>query len=166
MSADSSTELLVFEISGFHFSLPLSAVEEVVPASSVTQVPSSPPFLLGLSAVRGKIMGVIDGARRYGLPPSLGGYFMVCHVRGNVTAVTIDRPVLAGALRIREFAAADVEKLRARSKVDNKFVKGGFEVLEVIDDQGNTRATGTQCLMVDPDLFVSAEMASRVGEAA
>jgi chemotaxis signal transduction protein len=165
MSSESK-ELLVFEVSGHYFSVPLAAVEEVVPSNVITRVPSSPPFLLGLSAVRGKVMGVIDSALRYGLPRGISSYFMVCHVRGNVTAITIDRPVLAGLLHIRQLDQFELELLRGRSQLDGKFVKGGFEVLEVIDESGATRSTGMTCLSVDPDLFVSAEMASRVGEAA
>ena len=42
-------ELLVFEVAGKRFSLPLDQVEEVVPSSSITPVPNSPPFLLGLA---------------------------------------------------------------------------------------------------------------------
>ncbi len=161
-----SQELLIFEVGGHNFSLPLNAVEEVVPANVITGIPNSPPFLLGLSAVRGKVVGVIDCARRYGLKGGDRSYFLVCYVRGNITAITVDRPVIAGAVSIRELPAEEREALRAKSKVDQKFVRGGFELLERIDDNGNTRPTGTLCLSIDPDLFVSAEMASRVGEAA
>jgi chemotaxis signal transduction protein len=166
MSQESPPELLVFEVSGLNFSVPLAVVEEVVPSNAITRIPNSPPFLLGLSAVRGKVMGVIDAARRYGLPKSLNSYFMVCHVRGNLTAVTIDRPIYAGALELRALDDVELDLLRSRSKVDPKFVTGGYEVLEKVDESGLTRATGVTCLCVDPDLFVSAEMASRVGEAA
>jgi purine-binding chemotaxis protein CheW len=145
--SDPALELLVFEVSGHHFAVQLAAVEEVVPSSPITAIPNSPPFLLGLSAVRGKIMGVIDASRRYGLGPGLSAYFMVCNVRGNPTAISIDRAVLAGALLLRD-------------------LDGGYEILELVDESGATQSTGMRCLYVDSDLFVSAEMASRVGEAA
>jgi len=161
----SSRELLIFEVSGKNFSVPLSVVEEVVPSSMITQIPNSPPFLLGLAAVRGKVMGVIDCARRFNLLLSLKSYFMVCHVRGNLTAVTIDRPLMAGMVPLRELDGIELEALRSSSGVDAKFLQGGYELLEVFDESGQTRSTGTQFLAVHPDLFVSAEMASRVGEA-
>ena len=164
--SDPALELLVFEVSGHHFAVPLSVVEEVVPSSPITAIPNSPPFLLGLSAVRGKVMGVIDAARRYGLGSGLSAYFMVCHVRGNVTAISIDRAVLAGALHLRDLDETELELTRSASGVDGKFVRGGYEILEVIDESGATQSTGIRCLHVDSDLFVSAEMASRVGEAA
>jgi len=166
LSGATALELLVFEVSGHHFAVPLDVVEEVVPSSVVTAIPNSPPFLLGLSAVRGKVMGVIDASRRYGLAKGLGAYFMVCFVRGNVTAVTIDRPVLAGLLQLRELDTTELEKERCNSGVDVKFVRTGYEILEVIVETGATRSTNIRCVCVEPDLFVSAEMASRVGEAA
>ena len=166
MSQTKPSELLVFEVSGHNFCVHLASVEEVVPANLITHIPNSPPFLLGLSAVRGKVMGVIDSSRRYGLKGSLRSYFMVCHVRGNLTAVTIDRAVFAGVLQTRELSAPELEPLRSACNLDPKFLKGGFEIFEVVDEAGTTRPSGVRCLAVDPDLFVSAEMASRVGEAA
>lgn len=161
----SSQELLIFEVSGRNFSVPLSVVEEVVPCTTITHIPNSPPFLLGLAGVRGKVMGVIDAALRYNLPPSLKSYFMVCHVRGNPTAITIDRPIVAGSVALRPLAGGELSAEIPKG-FDSKFVRGGFELLEATDESGKTIPTGIKFLQVDPDLFVSAEMASRVGEAA
>jgi len=166
MSDSSTKELLVFEVAGHNFAVPLSEVEEVVPSNSITKIPNSPHFLLGLSAVRGKVMGVIDAGLRYGLGTALNAFFLVCRVRGNLTAITIDRALFAGELSVRELAPDELELARSLSGVDSKFVRGGFEILEKIDEAGATRSTGTRCVCVDPDLFVSAEMASRLGEAA
>lgn len=160
-----NAELLVFEIAGSKFSVPLDIVEEVVPSSSVTAVPNSPPFLLGLAAVRGKILAVIDGAKRYGIGPSLNSHFMICKVRGNLTAITIDRPVIAGTVGVRELAAAEKSQLIENSRLQSKFIKNGFELLEVLEDGKNILPSGIRFLEVDADLFVSAEMASKIGEA-
>ena len=35
MSQESTTELLVFEVSGYNFSVPLSVVDEVVPSNAI-----------------------------------------------------------------------------------------------------------------------------------
>ncbi|HEY8278159.1 MAG TPA: chemotaxis protein CheW [Bdellovibrionota bacterium] len=159
-------EFLVFELNGMNFSIPLSTVEEVVPSNVITAIPNSPEFLLGLSAVRGKVLGVIDAARRYGMKPGTRGYFMVCLVRGNLTAVTIDRPVLAGFMSFRMLDKAEIASLPLDGTFNKKFITGAFELLEKVDDSGATRPTGTFCVQVDPDLFVSAEMASKIGEVA
>lgn len=158
-------ELLVFELCGRFFGIPLNLVEEVVPASLITRVPNSPPFLLGLAAVRGKVVGVIDSARRYGFGRTLNGYFMMCYVRGNLTAVTMDRPILAGQLTVRALNEQESVRFKAAQKVDGKFLKEAYELFETLED-GGVRSLGKGFCIVDVDLFVSAEMASRVGEAA
>lgn len=158
-------ELLVFEIAGSRFSLPLDQVEEVVPSSAITPVPNSPPFLLGLASVRGRVMGVIDAALRYGIGPALNSHFLVCRVRGNLTAITIDRPLVAGAMPVRLLNETEYAKLKNACRVDEKFLKSGFELLEVPEENAEPRPTGLFFAEVAADLFVSAEMASRIGEA-
>ncbi len=160
-----SVELLVFEVAGAKFSVPLEIVEEVIPYSAITAVPKSPPFLLGLSAVRGKILAVIDASRRYGLGPSLSSHFMICKVRGNLTAITIDRPVIAGAVEVKELSSDDRLALQKAFKLDAKFVKSAYELLEVKEEGKPSEPSGLRFLAVDADLFVSAEMASKIGEA-
>jgi hypothetical protein len=158
-----NTELLIFEVAGSKFSVPLEHVEEVVPMATITGIPNSPPFLLGLTAVRGKVMAVIDAARRYGIGPALNSHLMVCLVRGNMTAIAIDRPVVAGAVPVRPLAGAELADVKKSSKVSDKFLLGGFELME--QSEAGLKATGLRFLSVDPDLFVSTEMASKVGEA-
>jgi purine-binding chemotaxis protein CheW len=158
-----NTELLIFEVAGSKFSVPLENVEEVVPMSTVTGIPNSPPFLLGLTAVRGKVMAVIDAARRYGIGPSLSTHLMVCLVRGNMTAIAIDRPVVAGAVPVRPLAEGELAEVKKKSRVHDKFLLGGYELME--QSEAGLTATGLRFLSVDPDLFVSTEMASKVGEA-
>ncbi|MGE3263481.1 MAG: chemotaxis protein CheW [Bacteriovoracia bacterium] len=157
-------ELLVFELAGAEFAVSLSLVEEVIPASQITPIPNSPNFLLGLAAVRGRAMGVIDAAKRYGIGPAFNAYFLVCQVRGNSTAVAIDRPVVAGAVPTRVLSPEQVAELIKRARIDQKFVKGGYELFEAGADGAPATSTGVHFLEVDADLFVSNEMASRLGE--
>lgn len=157
-------ELLIFEVAGSKFSLPLEHVEEVVPIGVVTEIPNSPPFLLGLAAVRGKAMGVIDAALRYGIGPALNSHFMVCRVRGNLTAITIDRAVVAGAVPVRMLDDEEFAALKKANRVHEKFLKAGYELLEQKEEGAEPVPTGLFFAEIVPDLFVSAEMASRVGE--
>lgn len=158
-------EMLVFEVAGREFGVPLAIVEEVVPAAQVTRVPNSPPFLLGLAAVRGRVMGVIDAAMRYNIGPALSAHFLVCRVRGNLTAITIDRPVMAGAVALRPLTKDEILELYNRSGVDKKFLKAAYELLEPSADGEPPKATGHHFFEINADLFVSAEMASKTGEA-
>lgn len=157
-------EFLIFEVAGREFGLPLSLVEEVVPATQITPIPNSPPFLLGLAAIRGKIMGVIDASKRYGIGPSLNTYFMVCKVRGNLTAISVDRAVFAGLAPLRPLSDEEKVALYRKTKVDAKFLRLAYELMEAKEESASPVSTGHNFFEIDPDLFVSAEMASRVGE--
>lgn len=158
----SRREFLVFEVGPAKFAIPLALVEEVVPAGQITPVPQAPPFLLGLSAVRGKVMGVIDASLRYNIGPSLRSHFVVCRVRGNLTAIAVDRPVVAGAVAVRELSPEATEAKRREVKVDAKFIVAGYELLDEVE--GLEIDTGEHFLEVQTELFVSAEMALRTGE--
>ncbi len=158
-------ELLIFEVAGSFFSVPLDYVEEVVPATAVTEIPNSPSFLLGLAAIRGKVVSVIDAARRYGIGPALNSHFLICYVRGNLTAVAIGRPIVAGALPVRKMEGVAAQKLQEQSRLDEKFIKSAYELLEKKDEKSEFMPAGLHFLEVDIDFFVSAEMASMVAEA-
>jgi len=158
----SRRDFLVFEVGAAKFAMPLSLVEEVVPAGQITPVPDAPGFFLGLSAVRGKVMGVVDASLRYGIGPSLNSHFVVCRVRGNLTAIAVDRPVVAGAVPVRDLSPEATEEKRNEAKIDASFVVAGFELLE--DIEGLEIDTGVTFLEIRPDLFVTTEMALRTGE--
>ena len=58
----------------------------------------------------------------------------------------------------------EIEVLLKKVGVDRKFFRGGYELLEIAEGQAEAKRTGRYFLEIEADLFVSAEMASRVGE--
>jgi chemotaxis signal transduction protein len=155
---------LLFEMGGHEFGVAMSQVEEVVPATTVTAVPHSPSFLMGLAAVRGKVMGVINGALRFKLPVSLCKYFMVCRVRGNLTAVAIDRAYEASTFGLLPLDTKEKAAFLKATKIEDKFILQGYEVMQK-DESKKWKSAGRRFFEVNVDLFVSDEMASKVGEA-
>ncbi len=153
-----NAEFLIFDLGGNELCLPLSKVEEVVPATRVTPLPKAAGFLLGIAAVRGKVLSVIDGAKRFGLGPSLSSYYLICRVRESLTAITIDRPINAGHVQYRELSPEERASLSEKSKIPAKFVEGAIEILET------EKGTGRFVQIINSDLFVSDEMASRLSE--
>jgi hypothetical protein len=65
---------------------------------------------------------------------------------------------------VRPLEAGDAAALLVELKVDPKFLREPYELMEVIEGGGAPVSTGLRFFEIDPDLFVSAEMASRVGE--
>lgn len=64
---------LVFHLAGQRYAAPLSSVGEVIRDGEVTPVPGAAPELLGIRHLRGRIVPVLDGARRFGLASTRAG---------------------------------------------------------------------------------------------
>lgn len=82
-------ELLVFGLDRSTYAVPVESVREIVRMKRLTLVPRSPAWLLGVIALRGEIVEVVDLRRRLGLgasSPSRSNRIIVLH--GDVDRVT------------------------------------------------------------------------------
>ena len=58
---------LGFSLKGQRYAVSLTAVREVIRPGDITPVPGSPTDVLGIVNLRGQIVPVLDGRRRFGL---------------------------------------------------------------------------------------------------
>lgn len=63
---------LTFQLDGQAYAAPLTQVSEVIRVGEVTPVPGAAADLLGIRHLRGRVVPVLDGRRRLGLPPRDG----------------------------------------------------------------------------------------------
>lgn len=61
---------LSFHLDGQTYAAPLTQVSEVIRLGELTPVPGAAPDLLGVRHLRGRVVPVMDGRRRLGLPPA------------------------------------------------------------------------------------------------
>jgi purine-binding chemotaxis protein CheW len=66
-SADGA-QFVVCVLDGQEYAIPAEHVGEVFRFASVMPLPDSPPWVLGVVDVRGRVIPVVDGRRRLGLP--------------------------------------------------------------------------------------------------
>ncbi len=57
-------ELLTFQLAVEEFAFRISEVEEILTPQRITMVPKAPDYILGITAVRGKVMPVLDLKKR------------------------------------------------------------------------------------------------------
>jgi purine-binding chemotaxis protein CheW len=69
-SESNSGHWLSFQIGSQLYAAPLVEVSEVIRAGELTPVPGAAPDLLGIRHLRGRIVPVLDGRLRLGLPDS------------------------------------------------------------------------------------------------
>ena len=62
-------ELLEFSLGSERYAIDSSAVNEVYALKEITPVPGTPPFILGVVGVRGRIVSVVDLGRLFDSPP-------------------------------------------------------------------------------------------------
>ena len=62
-----SLELLTFKIEGQSFAFPLSFVEKVIHAQTITHIEKAPNFIEGVIDIKGEIIGVISLRKRFSL---------------------------------------------------------------------------------------------------
>lgn len=67
-SADAWIELIEFGLADERYAIETAFVREVHPLEDLTALPCTPPFLLGLVNVRGRILPVIDPKKFFELP--------------------------------------------------------------------------------------------------
>jgi purine-binding chemotaxis protein CheW len=86
-------EVVVFRVEGERYALETEAVREVVRAVAVARLPQAPPIVLGVIAVRGRVIPVLDLRARFGLPPRAidpGEMFVVAETEERAVALRAD----------------------------------------------------------------------------
>lgn len=58
---------VVFSVAEVEYALPVSAIAQMESFTGATAVPGSPPYVLGIVTVRGRVVPVLDLRRRFGL---------------------------------------------------------------------------------------------------
>lgn len=90
----SRQNLLHLALAGQEFTVPISAVEEIVPVPPLTKVFQTPPFVAGIMNLRGHIVGVLDLALLMGMSRTMVGKetrILVVRARDRNAGLFVDR---------------------------------------------------------------------------
>ncbi|MHC5541301.1 chemotaxis protein CheW, partial [Singulisphaera rosea] len=89
-------EILIFEVEGRLFGLPVANIRELVRVVTIVPLPSMPPIVEGIVNLRGEIVPVLDIRPRLGMPAKaveLSDQLIIARTRGRLVAVRVDRAV-------------------------------------------------------------------------
>lgn len=81
---------LLASVGGTDIVLPAEAVEAVVRFESVVPVPCSPPCIIGLAAIRSRVLTLLDTAMIAGAGAVHGRLMAVCSVDGHGYGLALD----------------------------------------------------------------------------
>ena len=90
---DDNVTLVVFEIDGQRYALPLRAVVRVVRAVEITALPHAPPSIYGAINVQGRIIPVVNMRQRLGYPEralDVNDEFLIMQVSQRCLALWVD----------------------------------------------------------------------------
>lgn len=98
----SALQLVVFDLEGQRYALPLSAVDKVLPMVAVSPLPQAPTIALGVINLHGQVLPVLDLRHRFGFPPrdyGIDSYLLVARTSRRTLAVPVDGVV--GVVEVR-----------------------------------------------------------------
>lgn len=67
---DGATQLIIFELDGREYALPVESVSEVLRMVTLSPAPEAPHWLPGVINLRGGVVSVVDLRTKLGLPPA------------------------------------------------------------------------------------------------
>jgi purine-binding chemotaxis protein CheW len=99
--AETLLEVLEFRLAQEHYALENRYVAEVCPLRELTPLPCTPPFVLGIVNVRGRILPVFDLKKFFDLPEKgLTDLHRIILVRGNDLELGVLADVIVGVRSI------------------------------------------------------------------
>lgn len=116
-------EMLSFRLGAEEYAVLVDDVKEVLKRRDLTPVPNAPDYILGVTALRGPILPVIDLSKRLGLPAPVQdrkSRILVLNVNDEQTGVLVDR--VTGVVKIQPDAIRPVPES----------IEGGSEFLKGI----------------------------------
>ncbi|MDF2178241.1 chemotaxis protein CheW [Aliiglaciecola sp. CAU 1673] len=122
-----SIQILSFVLDGDWFGVEIGGIQEVLEYRTVTKVPRTPAFMLGVINLRGKVIPVVDLRRHFEMKtpePTVDSCIIIIHVEidGESTALGI----LAD--RVKEVLEIDMSNIspppKIGSRVNSNFIYG------------------------------------------
>ncbi len=147
--AEASLEVLEFQLAQERYALETSYVREVHPLKNLTPLPCTPPFVLGIVNVRGRILAVLDLKKFFDLPDNgLTDLHRIILVGGNGLELGLLADISVGVRSI------PVDSLQASlptlTGIGAEYLKGVTAERLVVLDMGR--------ILADPRIIVHEEV--------
>jgi purine-binding chemotaxis protein CheW len=126
-------ELLVFGLDESAYAIAVERIREIVRMRDLTRIPRSPEWLLGVMALRGEVVEVVDLRCRLGLPliePDRSSRIIVLHGdTDRVTGVLVD--YVSEVLRVPEDSVMPAQGFEVTSVTE--VCRRGEEFVSILD---------------------------------
>lgn len=122
--------IVVFEVGGEEYAIPIAEVKEVVKAPHITPLPQTPKYMLGLCNVRGNVVAAIDAQLRIAaLPaPDKNGFLIILkdsEIKAGLFIRQVPNTILVAADQVNRSASV-IKSL----ETSDQYVKGVIKLDE------------------------------------
>ena len=131
MSAETTTtQLVVFSLSGEEYALPISHVHEIIRYAEPRSVASADPSVRGVISLRGKILPVLDLAARLGLArgaqdSAVESNIVIVesdHEMAGIICDEVEEVITIDASELEEAPGSDQASIDGIAKIDDRLV--------------------------------------------
>jgi purine-binding chemotaxis protein CheW len=159
-------QLVIFTLDTEKYATPISEVREVVKGAEVTPVPGSPPFIVGVVNLRGKIIPVLDLEKLFDLQretayPSAPLLLIVEHTDGTLFGVHVDH--VAKIIKVAEGAIQPAPSM-ITARITADYVEGVIVGESAAANAG--RAAEDVILLLSLQHIITKEVVDAVAKAA
>lgn len=108
-TSESPVRWVTFQLAGETYAVNVLSVHEVLKHAEITPVPGAPAAVSGIINLRGNVVTVLDGRRRFNLPPvppTEATRILIIEVDGQVVGLVVDSVAEVIELSPSEVAAS------------------------------------------------------------
>ena len=116
-------QFCVFKTNQEEYAIPIEIVQEVVKFRKPTLVPQMPPYIIGMTNIRGNVFGVLDIERFFGLESDANHNYLLV-LDHETFKMTIGIPEVPDSLIIAEDEIENLSSSTIKSQVGQKYLKG------------------------------------------
>jgi purine-binding chemotaxis protein CheW len=122
-------QLVVFDLANEHYGVDIGTVDRIIYLQPITAVPQAPPFVEGITNLRGMVLPVVDLRKRFGLPiegTNGDGRIVVVEMGDTRVGMIVD-----GVSEVLHVSEDDIEPPSPLvTSVDSSFITGIAKVDE------------------------------------
>ncbi len=129
-----SGQLVTFYLNEELFGIELDYVKEIIRLPDMVRVPGTPPYFSGLANLRGVLLPVIDGRRRFNLPeaePTEATRVIVLEFGGETVGYVVDR--MSEVINLESAAEEEIQSGGTREGLISKVVKTDKKMVMVVN---------------------------------
>jgi purine-binding chemotaxis protein CheW len=122
MSVERELQIVVLNVKGQEFGIPIVNVQEIIRLVPVTKLPNSSQFVEGIINLRGKVIPIVDLRKRFGsLDPETGEQCRIVVVNPNEQVVGL---IVDGVSEVLKIPVSNIDPPPAAVKEGADFITG------------------------------------------